>query len=172
MTGNNKKYVRKNSPKTITSGSRAVKHLKQITVQDVWETPAKDYNKICGMFDIRPQLDVCADRNNRKCLKFFTEEDDALSDECQWDVPYYMNPPYSKVKHFIKKAYEMSQKYGVDGLCLTYSKTDTKWFHEYVWGKADIYFQKGRIRFILPNGDVSKHPAPYPSMWIIYKGKK
>ena len=154
------------------SGSRAVKHLKQITQQDVWETPAKDYNKICGMFNIRPKIDVCADVNNRKCLKYFTEKDDALSENCEWDKSFYMNPPYSKVKHFIKKAYEQHKKHNVDALCLTYSKTDTKWFHEFVWQKAELYFQKSRIKFILPNGNVSKYPAPYPSMWIIYKAEK
>lgn len=44
------------------------------------------------------------------------------------------------------------------------SRTDTQWFHDYVYGKAEIRFVKGRIRF---NG---KDNAPFPSLVAIYRG--
>jgi len=45
------------------------------------------------------------------------------------------------------------------------SRTDTKWFHEYVYNKKNIIieFIKGRLKF--GNGINS---APFPSMLIYY----
>ena len=44
------------------------------------------------------------------------------------------------------------------------SRTDTKWFHDYIYGKAEIRFIKGRLKF----GD-SKNSAPFPSMIVIWR---
>ena len=44
------------------------------------------------------------------------------------------------------------------------SRTDTKWFHDFIYNKAEIRFLKGRLKF----GD-SKNSAPFPSMVVIYK---
>ena len=45
------------------------------------------------------------------------------------------------------------------------ARTDTKAFHDYIYGKAEIRFVRGRLHF---NG--SKWNAPFPSMIVIYKG--
>ena len=45
------------------------------------------------------------------------------------------------------------------------ARTDTKWFHDYIYGKAEIRFVKGRLKF----GD-SRNSAPFPSMVCIFKG--
>ena len=47
------------------------------------------------------------------------------------------------------------------------ARTDTKWFHKYIYGKAEIRFVKGRLKF----GD-SNNSAPFPSMVVIFKNKK
>lgn len=44
------------------------------------------------------------------------------------------------------------------------SRTDTRWFHDYIYGKAEIRFVKGRLKF----GDASMG-APFPSMVVIYR---
>jgi hypothetical protein len=44
------------------------------------------------------------------------------------------------------------------------ARTDTKAFHEYIYGKAEIRFIKGRLRF-----GGSKWNAPFPSMIVIYR---
>lgn len=44
------------------------------------------------------------------------------------------------------------------------ARTDTKAFHQYIYGKAEIRFVKGRIKF----GD-SKNSAPFPSMIVIFR---
>lgn len=43
------------------------------------------------------------------------------------------------------------------------ARTDTRWFHDYIYGKAEIRFIKGRLRF-----NDGKQGAPFPSMIVIY----
>lgn len=45
------------------------------------------------------------------------------------------------------------------------ARTDTKAFHEYIYGKAEIRFVRGRLKF-----GGSKNPAPFPSMVVIFRG--
>jgi hypothetical protein len=75
------------------------------------------------------------------------------------------------VSEWMAKAYKESKENNVDGLCLTFAKTDTKWFHKYVEGKAEVHFIEGRLRFN-ENKKRSNYPAPYGSMWVIYRSKK
>lgn len=48
-------------------------------------------------------------------------------------------------------------------VCLVPSRTDTKWWHEYVMKASEIRFIKGRLKF----GD-SKNSAPFPSASIVF----
>ena len=45
------------------------------------------------------------------------------------------------------------------------ARTDTKWFHDYIYQQAEIRFVKGRLKF----GD-SKNAAPFPSMVCVFNG--
>ena len=47
------------------------------------------------------------------------------------------------------------------------SRTDTAWFHDYIYGKAEIRFLRGRLKF----GN-SKNFAPFPSMVVVFKSKE
>lgn len=54
-------------------------------------------------------------------------------------------------------------------------RTDTKWFHTYVYpyfkkGDCEIRFIKGRLKF--NNGEGANNSAPFPSMEIIFRRKK
>ena len=64
----------------------------------------------------------------------------------------------------LKKAYTDQKKYNNAIVMLLPARTDTKWFHEYIYGKAEIRFIKGRLKF----GD-SKNSAPFPSMVVIFR---
>lgn len=48
-------------------------------------------------------------------------------------------------------------------VCLLPSRTDTRWFHDWVLGKAELRFVKGRLKF----GD-GKNSAPFGSLVAIY----
>ncbi|MHB8545639.1 MAG: DNA N-6-adenine-methyltransferase [Nitrosotalea sp.] len=148
--------------------SRSVQHLQNITVQDEYGTPRPLFRKAIMEYDVLPFIDVCATPLNAMVQTYFTKQDDALTKE--WNLDFFMNPPYSRVKEFVSYAYNEHIRHNVTGLILTYAKTDTIWWHEYVEKKAEVHFIKGRVKF-LRDGQVTAHPAPYPSVWIIFRKK-
>jgi phage N-6-adenine-methyltransferase len=129
---------------------------------DQWATPQAFFDKYNEEFDF--VVDVCADESNTKCNTYFSEEDDGLSKDWHKYKRCWMNPPYGReIGKWVKKAYEESKMGGLV-VCLLPSRTDTKWFHDYIYNKAEIRFLKGRLKF----GD-SKNSAPFPSMVVIFR---
>lgn len=51
------------------------------------------------------------------------------------------------------------------------ARTDTIMFHDYILGKAEIRFIKGRVNFEV-DGEKSKDPAPFPSMIVVFRGNQ
>lgn len=51
------------------------------------------------------------------------------------------------------------------------ARTDTTYFHDYIYGKAEIRFVRGRLRFTDDEGNTGD-PAPFPSMVVIYNGER
>ena len=129
---------------------------------DIWATPQKFFDDLNEEFHFT--LDPCANKENHKCEKYFTEEDDGLSQDWSKDI-VFCNPPYSKSKEWIKKASEEAKK-GSTVVMLIPARTDTKAWHEYIFGQTnvEIRFIKGRLKF----GD-GKNSAPFPSAIIIFK---
>lgn len=80
----------------------------------------------------------------------------------------FCNPPYGRsVIDWVRKANEESQKPGTTIVMLLFARTDTKWFHDYVYGKAEVRFLKGRVKF-----GGTKNNAPFPSMIVIFKSRQ
>lgn len=130
---------------------------------DMWETPQDFYDLLNNEFNF--ELDVCAIKENAKCDRYFSPEDDGLTQE--WSGTCWMNPPYGRkiTGQWIRKAYEEAQKPNTTVVCLIPSRTDTKYWHEFCM-KGEIRFVKGRLKF----GD-AKESAPFPSAVVIF-GKK
>ena len=137
---------------------------------DEWTTPQNLFYELNKEFNFK--LDAAATAENSKCTYFIDKETNALTRS--WKLfntdktTVWLNPPYSMCKEFIKKAYEESLE-GNTIVALVPSRTDTKWFHEYVYNNpnVEIRFIKGRLKF----GD-SKNSAPFPSMIVIFKPVK
>lgn len=127
-----------------------------------WATPQNTFDELNAEFNFT--LDPCATDENAKCDKYFTVEDDGLIQDWSNDV-VFMNPPYGRdIKHWVRKAYEENLK-GATVVCLIPSRTDTTYWHDYIFGKAsDIRFLRGRLKF----GN-SKNSAPFPSAIIVFK---
>ena len=125
-----------------------------------WATPKNVFDELNDEFNF--VLDPCATKENAKTDNFFTIEDDGLSQE--WTDTTFMNPPYGReIKKWVKKAFEESLK-GTVVVCLIPARTDTTYWHEYIFEKAcEIRFVKGRIKF----GD-RKKGAPFPSAVVIF----
>ena len=133
-----------------------------------WCTPQQFFDELDAEFHF--VLDAAATHQNSKCKRCFTPEDDGLIQN--WDVggAVYCNPPYGKeIGLWVKKAYEEAQK-GTTIVMLIPARTDTKYFHEYIYHKAEIRFVKGRLKFTDENG-IPKGTAPFPSMAVIYNRK-
>lgn len=123
-----------------------------------WATPQDFFDQLNQEFHFT--LDPCATDNNHKCDKYFTVKDDGLTQS--WDNEIvFCNPPYGReLKHWVKKA---SKAKGGKVVMLIPARTDTSYFHDYIYGKAEIRFIRGRLKF----GD-SKNSAPFPSMVVVF----
>ncbi|MGN1027581.1 MAG: DNA N-6-adenine-methyltransferase [Faecousia sp.] len=123
-----------------------------------WETPIQLFKTLDEEFHF--DLDVCATPENAKCQRYYTPEDDGLSQP--WIGTCWCNPPYGRKKtaEWVKKAAESETTV----VMLLPARTDTKWFHEYIYGKAEVRFIRGRLKFV---GAVNS--APFPSMVVIFR---
>lgn len=97
-------------------------------------------------------LDPCCTKENAKCSKFYTMQENGLLQDWKSEV-VFCNPPYSKVKEWAKKCLEESKHAKV--VMLVPSRTDTRWFHYYVYKKAELRFVKGRLKF--GNSEIDKY---------------
>lgn len=133
------------------------------SANEVWATPQDFFDKLNEEFQFT--LDPCATADNHKCARFFTVQDDGLKQDWGGDT-VFCNPPYGRnvTGTWVKKAYEESRKPNTVVVCLLPSRTDTQWFHDFILGKAEIRFVKGRLKF----GDGS-NSAPFPSLVAIYR---
>ena len=133
-----------------------------------WGTPQDLFDELNKEFSFT--LDPCATRENAKCDKYYTEEDDGLSKSWGGGI-VFMNPPYGReIGKWVKKAYEESLK-GTVVVCLIPARTDTKYYHNYIFPYAkDIRFIKGRLKF--DNGTGVFSPAPFPSAIVVFQKSK
>jgi phage N-6-adenine-methyltransferase len=130
------------------------------TNSDNWETPQSLFDALDREFHFT--VDVCASEENAKCKTFFSKVQDGLQQK--WSGVCWCNPPYGRqIKKWVEKASEAAS-HGNTVVMLIPARTDTQWFHEYVYGKTEIRFLRGRVKF---GGSV--HNAPFPSMIVIFR---
>lgn len=128
---------------------------------DNWATPPEVFKELDNEFKFT--LDPCASKENHKCDKYFTKEENGLLQD--WGGQrVYCNPPYGRtVGDWVEKAAKESRKENTTVVMLLPARTDTKWFHKYIYGRATIRFIRGRLKF-----GGSKNSAPFPSMIVIF----
>lgn len=134
---------------------------------DLWSTPQYIFNWLDEEFHFN--VDAACNENNSKCINGIDVE--TYNSLGMWwnfrttpeKAKVWLNPPYSDPLPWVKKAYEESQK-GCTVVCLLPADISTKWFHEWVIGKAEIRFVQGRISF---EGDKKGAPK-FGSMIAIY----
>lgn len=138
-----------------------------ITPQDLFEALDKEFGFV---------LDAAANPQNTKCKRWLGPGSKIAEDAL--GVPWgdvkgaiFLNPPYSRVKEFVEKA-STEGRYGNPVVCLLPARTDTRWFHEYIWDRTihapyewiEVRFLKGRLKF---GGGVNS--APFPSMVVVFR---
>jgi site-specific DNA-methyltransferase (adenine-specific) len=129
---------------------------------DEWETPQDFFDKLNNEFNF--SVDLACTPENKKCrIGVF-----AIEVLAGWRLLghencfYWCNPPYSNIKKFL----EFRKKHNINAVFLVPSRTDTKWFHEFIYKQpnVEIRFIKGRLKF-----SGAKFNAPFPSMIAIFK---
>lgn len=128
---------------------------------DEWSTPPEIYEELDKEFNFT--LDPCSTQYNHKCSKYFTAEDDGLSRSWGGER-VFCNPPYSNISEWVKKAWTESTKDNTLVVLLIPARTDTRYFHEYIYNRSEVRFIKGRLRF----GE-AVNSAPFPSMVVIFR---
>ena len=133
---------------------------------DAWATPRdvleRLYRVVGGGFD----LDPCSPGRGRcrvRARMHHDEDDDGLSRE--WRGTVYMNPPYGRtIGRWTAKArgeVEAGRASLVIGLLP--ARTDTRWWHADIAGRADMWLLRGRLAF----GD-GEQPAPFASALVVW----
>ncbi len=79
----------------------------------------------------------------------------------------FCNPPYSNISSWVEKAFRETRNDNTLVVLLIPARTDTRYFHDYIYNKAEIRFVKGRLRFENPFVDKTTS-APFPSMVVIF----
>jgi site-specific DNA-methyltransferase (adenine-specific) len=128
---------------------------------DEWATPQDLFDKLNTIYHFN--LDPCSTPENAKCENHFTIDDNGLIQD--WNGRVFMNPPYGReISKWVKKASDEVKKGNAElVVALLPARTDTRWFHEYIYNKAEIRFIKRRIKF-----GGHKNSAPFPSMIVVF----
>lgn len=131
------------------------------TGKNDWATPQELFDELDAEFYFT--LDPCATPETAKCAKFYTEKDNGLVQDWTGET-VFCNPPYSDQQQteWVRKCYEHGLRGGV-AVMLIPARTDTKRFHEYIYGKAEVRFIKGRLKF-----GGCENSAPFPSMIVVF----
>lgn len=127
-----------------------------------WSTPQDFYDNLNSEFHFT--LDPCATDENHKCEKYYTKEVNGLLQDWSGET-VFCNPPYGRkvTVEWVKKCFDESN-HCKNIVMLIPARTDTKWFHQYIYHKAkEIRFVKGRLKF-----GGCKDAAPFPSMVVVF----
>ena len=129
-----------------------------------WSTPQDFFDKLNEEFHFT--LDPCADELNHKCDKYYTKKENGLNQDWSGEV-VFCNPPYGRdVPKWVQKCFNEVYVGGCRcAVMLLAARTDTRWFHDYIYNRAEVRFVKGRLKF-----GGQEQPAPFPSMVVIFRG--
>jgi len=127
---------------------------------DNWMTPIDLLNKVENEFG--ELFDPCP--------KNYDYSFDGLEISWPRDKTCFVNPPYSKIKDWVKKCHN-EWILGSEIVLLIPARTDTRYFHNHINDNAEIRFIKGRVKFVHLDGRNSK-AAPFPSILCIFRRVK
>jgi phage N-6-adenine-methyltransferase len=136
------------------------------TISDVWLTPKWIIDTI-GPFD----LDPCGHLPEGKPIietanKYFTENENGLSQDWSPYKVVFVNPPYSDLRNWLNKCKEESFK-GVQIIVLCFVRSETKAWQDNVKHSSGINLINKRIKFLDANG-IERGNGNAPSALIAF----
>lgn len=133
-----------------------------------WSTPQDLFDELNEEFGFT--IDVAATAENAKCERYYTAADDGLKQSWGGES-VFCNPPYGRqIGRWVEKAAREAEKPGTTVVLLIPSRTDTSYFHDFLYRRAEIRFIRGRIRFTREDGATGR--APFPSMVAIFRSEQ
>lgn len=124
-----------------------------------WGTPQRLFDELHAEFNFT--VDVCASRELAKCQRYYDQKANGLAQDWTGETAW-MNPPYGQdIARWLQKAAESHATV----VCLVPSRTDNRWWHQWVMTASEIRFVKGRLRFS-GAGDGAK----FPSAIVVFRG--
>lgn len=127
-----------------------------------WETPQDLFDKLDAIYHFT--LDPCSTDENAKCAKHYTRENNGLLQSWEGET-VFCNPPYGRqISQWVEKCSNESKHAKI--VLLIPARTDTAYFHDYIYNHAQIEFLRGRLKFEI-NGK-SLNSAPFPSMLVYW----
>lgn len=141
---------------------------------NAWCTPRDFFDKINKEFNFT--LDPCCMPKSALCKKYYTPDEDGLKQDWS-NERVFVNPPYGReIGKWVKKCFEERERAEVIVMLIP-SRTDTRYFHNWIYGKSEIIFLKGRLKFVDLDYDGKEEdrkmsPAPFPSMLVIFRREK
>lgn len=124
-----------------------------MSVRDNWKTPKAVYQTLDAEFKF--DFDPCPPN----------PQFDGLT--VNWGNSNFVNPPYGNVIGlWLQKAISERERANCQSVFLIPSRTDTRWWHQYVMNANEIRFIRGRLKF-----DDQPNPAPFPSAVVVFAKK-
>lgn len=114
-----------------------------------WKTPTDFYKGLDKEFKF--DFDPCPTNPNFNGLTI------------EWKKCNFVNLPYKEISKWVQKSY-LEWKKGKTVVMLIPSRTDTRWWHDFIMKADEIRFVKGRLCF-----NDNKKPAPFPSAIIVFR---
>lgn len=133
------------------------------STKEDWATPQDFFDKLDEEFHF--DLDPCADAENAKCKEYFTKEENGLLKD--WGGVASSAIHHTAEHQRANGSGSATKKPGTVVVALIPARTDTRFFHDYIYHKAEIRFIKGRLKF-----GGCKDAAPFPSMVVIFGKEK
>jgi phage N-6-adenine-methyltransferase len=114
-----------------------------------WKTPVMLFAALDSEFHF--SVDVCASPWNAQCEKYFTIENNGLSQE--WNGVCWCNPPFDESqKLWVRKAWEEAQRGCTVAVIIPGNYHDSEWWHKYALRASEIRYMRGRARFLNEEG--------------------
>ena len=87
-----------------------------------------------------------------------SEGGDGLAEDWSGEISF-VNPPFSELLKWLRRAHQQWQLKKVNTvICLVPVRTDSAWFHDTLSADADVYFLRGRVKFLDTRGRGQQTP--------------
>lgn len=137
--------------------------------KDRWQTPDAIFAAMDLEFGF--YLDAAAEHRNALCARYITEQQNALTNDWVSYGAIWVNPPYSKIEPWIRKAAEQCQQQMLPVVMLLPADTSTRWFSLALETVDEVRFvTDGRINFInSATGREGKNGPGKGSLFMIWR---